>query len=123
MFLCENVIIEEKTRYVTLINCFSRRKIAHFPSVPMDFILFAVLLNGRGQVRLDTVIEDLDTSDEIDRRSNVFNFFDPKQEFRFRTRFVRYSFDKPHSYEFKLLADGEMIANTILNVSQMEDEE
>ena len=118
LFVCEKVLVEEGTRYTTLINCFSNRKFDRFPSEPIDFLLFAILLNGRGRVRLDAVMEDVDTSNEFDRRSSVFDFFDPKQEFRFRAKYNSFSFKQPGSYEFKLLADGEMIANTVVNVTQ-----
>jgi hypothetical protein len=38
--VCEQVIIEEKTRNVTPVNCFSRRKYGSFPSEMTPFSVF-----------------------------------------------------------------------------------
>lgn len=118
VFLCEKVIIEESTRYVNLLNCFSRRKVDRFPSEPMDFVLFALLLNGRGKVRLETVVEDAESLEEIDRQSVIFEFPDPLSELRFRMQYKAKSFQAPGKYVFNLLANGEIVATTVLTLEQ-----
>ncbi len=50
VFLCENVIVEERSRNVSLINCFSRRLAEQFPTPPQRFVLYAVFVNGLGTI-------------------------------------------------------------------------
>jgi hypothetical protein len=116
LILCEKVVVEEKSRFVSLVNCFTRKKIARFPSEPMDFVLFALLLNGRGPVRLEAIVEDAATSVEIDRHSGICEFRSPLSEVRFQKQYSNVSFPTPGDYEFQLLADGEIIANTVLHL-------
>ena len=49
MLTCEQVIIEEKTRNVTPVNCFSERTVTRFPSETFPFIVFAPLTDGAGK--------------------------------------------------------------------------
>ncbi len=60
LLLCEQVIIEERTRNVTPVNCFTHRVLRRFPSEPFPFTVFAVLTDGRGKMPLDIVVERLD---------------------------------------------------------------
>ena len=121
LFLCEKVIVEEGTHFVSLVNCFARKKFASFPSAPMDFVMFAILLNGRGSVRLDTVVENTETLVEIDRQSVVFKFPHPLSQLRFSKRYYAVSFPEPGDYEFQLLADGEIVVSTILRLRIQEE--
>ena len=81
--LCEQVIIEEETRNVTLVNCFTHRRVEEF-ALPNQFriVVFAMLSDGIGKMLLEVVVERLDTFDEIDRVSQTFDFGDPLQTLR-----------------------------------------
>ena len=60
LLLCEQVIIEEKTRNVTPVNCFTHRRVKHFPSESFPFVVFMLLSNGLGESRLEVVINRLE---------------------------------------------------------------
>lgn len=49
LFLCEQVIVEERTRNVTPVNCFTQRAVKAFPG-SFSFVLFAVLTDGLGEI-------------------------------------------------------------------------
>jgi hypothetical protein len=114
--LCDTLLVDEETKLVSLINCFSRRTAPFFPTPPMSFALYAMLLNGRGHVQLDLVIENRDTIEEVDRRSTTVFFQDPLRPLRFRSRYDGFSFQYPGDYELNLAADGETIASTVLRI-------
>src|SRR5437773_10702408 len=72
--LCEQVIVEEKTRNVTLVNCFTHRTVEQFPSEPISFVAFAVLCDGSGEITLEVVLQRLDTLEVVKRVSLVTHF-------------------------------------------------
>ena len=110
LYLCEQVIYEEGTRYVTLVNSFSRRFVQHDPPEPLAFVVFARLTEGQGQIPLELVITRLDTLDEIYQQQAIAVFEDPLRVIRFVLRFHAYSFPQLGVYDVVLLADGEPIA-------------
>jgi hypothetical protein len=110
LLICEQVIIEEQTRNVTLVNCFTRLKAAQFPTEPKRFVVFAALTDGQGDIQLDLMIERLDTLEEIYRESRRVGFTDRLQEVRFVLRVTDCSFPVAGPYEISLKADGELLA-------------
>jgi hypothetical protein len=122
LLLCEQVIIEEKTRNVTIVNSFTHRALPEFPSDPAPFIVFAILTDGLGEVSLEIVVEELDTLEETYRRSVSFRFANPLQEVRCVFRMVDCSFPSPGQYQIRLMADGEQLAQRKFNIVQRGDE-
>src|SRR5438132_657334 len=60
LLVCEQLIVEERTHNITLVNCFTKLKAEHFPSEPRRLAVFAALVDGLGEVALELVIERLD---------------------------------------------------------------
>jgi hypothetical protein len=110
LLVCEQVIVEENTGNVTLVNCFRRRKVAGFPADPFPFVVFAILTDGSGQITLEVRIERLDTLDEVYQVSHTIRFPDPLQEVRCVIRLRDCSFPVAGPYQVTLLADNEPIA-------------
>ena len=111
LFLCEQVIVEEGTGNVTLVNCFTYRKVRQFPSERSSFVVFFLLTDGFGPVPVQVVIQRLDTLDEIYKYSRVLQFTSPLQEARCTLRVQGLSFPVPGSYEVTLFAGGDPIAS------------
>lgn len=110
LFLCEQVIIEEGTRNLTLVNCFRQRQVKQFPSESAPFTVFALLTNGIGEMPMALVIQRLDTLDEIYRRSAQVKFAGPLQEYWFRPLVQHCSFPVAGHYQACLFANHELIA-------------
>lgn len=72
LLLCEQLIIEEGTRNVTPVNCFTQRAAPNFPWTSAPFTVVAWLANGNGEVNLELVIEDADTLAELHKRIMPF---------------------------------------------------
>ena len=109
LLVCEQVVVEEATHNVTLVNCFTKLKAEQFPSDGHRFAVFATLADGLGDVTRDVAIQRLDDYDEIYRRSHVVRFVDPLQEVRFVLRITHCSFPVAGAYQASLLMDGEPI--------------
>jgi hypothetical protein len=110
LLVCDQVVIEEGTRNVTLVNCFTRLKAAKFPTEPKRFVVFAALTDGLGDIQLDVLIERLDTLEEIYRESRRVEFTNRLQEVRYVFRVTDCSFPVAGAYEISLTADGESLA-------------
>ena len=120
LLVCEQVIVEETTRNVTPVNCFTRRFVEQFPSEPIALVVFAILKDGIGEIRLNLVISRLDTYDEILQRSVLVRFAGPLQEVRCLFRIQGCSFPVSGEYEFALFADLEPIALRTIRIKEKE---
>jgi hypothetical protein len=109
LMLCEQVIVEENTRNITPVNCFNHRTFDSFPSEKNPFIVFALLTDGSGEMRLEVVIQRLDTLDEI-YRSQLVRFPNPLQDLRCTIRIRDCSFPVAGHYQVVLFFDNEMTA-------------
>ncbi len=117
LILCEQVIVEETTRNMTLINTSARLRCGSFPSAPQRFCMYAVLTDGLGEARMSAVIARLDTFDEVYARDWQMRFVDPLRETRLAVRFGKVVFPIAARYQVSLHADGELIGQSILQVS------
>ena len=114
--LCRLVIVEEKTRNVTLANTFQRLQVDEFPSQPTPFFAYTVLTDGLGEFNLDLVVSRCDTLDEIYSRSFKASSSDPLHQWQVYWHIRSCSFPVPSTYQFALQADGEPITQLILDV-------
>jgi hypothetical protein len=116
LLLCEQIIIEETTRNVTPVNCFSRRTVGHFPSDPFPFVAFALLTDGLGRMSLKLSIDRLDTLEEIYQWETPFQFPSPLQTVRYWLRIRDCSFPVPGYYQVSLSADDDTLAQRRINI-------
>ena len=117
LLLCEQVIVEDSTRNLTPVNCFSRRVLKDFPSEPLSFVVFVVLTDGMGKMNLAVVIQELGSLEVIHERVIACHFTNPLQEARGIIR-VHCSFPKPGHYQVSLLAEKELVAQRKLILLQ-----
>ena len=110
LFLCEQVIREEGTRNITLVNCFTRKRVRRDPPEPIRFVVHAFLVNGLGDMRLAVVALRLDNGDEVLRRERAVSFRNRLQEAQLTFRVPGFAFPARGHYEIVLLADEEPIA-------------
>ena len=112
LLTCEQIIVEEGTKNVTPVNCFSRRTADAFPWAAPPFHVLEVLL--------EVVIEDTDTLEEVYRRGSTFRLTTPLQQLRMSMRMNSIMFPGPQAYRVLLLADGEIIAQRKLVIDVKE---
>jgi len=118
LLLCEQAVIEERTRNVTLVNCFSRRAVERFPSEMFPFVVFALLTNGLGEISLELVIQRLDTFDEVYQRIISFRLANPLQEAKLLLRVRDCSFPVAGVYQVALLVENEPLAQRRVRIAQ-----
>jgi hypothetical protein len=117
LWLCEDVLVEEHSKSITLIRAFDRLRVRAFPSRPVDFIAYAVLTDGLGPMTLTLGVSHADTLDEIYYRRAPLTLTDPLATTRIRFRVRSCSFPTPGRYEISRRADEELITYCLVNVS------
>src|SRR5437588_2389454 len=122
LLLCEAAVIEEKTRNVTLVNQFTQLQFDAFPSVPRPFTVCSLLTDGLGEANLFLRIVTLDTLEDIYLRSWTMMFRNPLSQVRLLLRVRHCSFPLAGPYQFALEADGDMIAQCVLQVNSPEEQ-
>jgi hypothetical protein len=118
LILCQQVIVEERTRNVTLVNSFGRLEVDGFPSSPQSFTVHAILTDGLGEVAIDLAIARLDTLETIYARSWRTTWENPLRVIHFLARVNSCSFPVAGWYQVSLAADNEPITRTVMNVIQ-----
>jgi hypothetical protein len=118
--LCEQVIVEETTRNITLVNCFTRLHLRNLPAEATRLAVFAALTDGIGDATISLVVHRLDTMEELYNQEYRVRFSDPLQEVRVLFRLNRLVFPSAVRYQFALMADGELIAHRVAQVIEME---
>ena len=113
--LCEQVIFEAETSNITLVNCFSSRRVEQFPAT-ISFVVVAFLTDGDGEMPVNILIHRLDTFEEIYRHSTNVQFANPLRTVRLWLRIRERSFPIEGSYQVSLLIDGEPVARRRLAV-------
>jgi hypothetical protein len=108
---CENLILEEGTRNITLVNCFVRREAKSFPTDSISFIVFAILTDGAGEMPLAIVISGLDSLEQIYREERRIELTNPLQEIGSRFLIRDCVFPAAGYYEVSLVANREFIAH------------
>jgi hypothetical protein len=121
LILCEQVIIEENTRNVTLVNSFSRLRFPSFPASPQQFVVYTVLTDGLGDGTISLVVSRLDTLEDVYAHDWPVEFTDPLRRVRLVMRPTGLSFPEPVRYQVSLLADGEYLAQCVLRVVSEEE--
>src|SRR5262245_13229011 len=121
MTLCDYVIVEERTKKVSLIGSFTGLAVAAFPALVAPFSVFAALTDGRGDGTVEVRVTRLETNEQVAAARGSVHFPDPLAEASCRFRFHQCSFPAAGYYQFTLLVDGEWAAQRRIRVYSKED--
>jgi len=114
--LCDYVIVEEKTKKVSLIGCFTGIAANHFPAAVQPFSVFAVLTDGLGDATIKLSVSRLDTQEEVLTRQMAYRFPDRLVEVRVHFRITQAVLPDPGWYQCTLFVDGQWVAHRRVNV-------
>jgi hypothetical protein len=119
--VCEQVIVEEGTRNITLVNCFTRLRVGELPSAGR-LANFAMLTDGLGDGTVSVVVENLENLEEVFAQQNPIRFSDSLQEVRILFRLSRLSFPVAGRYQITLFVDSDPVAHRVIAVLTTEDD-
>ncbi len=116
LILCHQVIVEAITGNVTLVNSFSRLKAAKFPTLPKELLVYAMLTDGMGPLKLSLIVSRLDNLEDILVQSGDALFTDPLHERRLYIHLHVVRFPVRGKYQVSLLANDEWVAQCSLEL-------
>jgi hypothetical protein len=120
LLLCEQVIVDDHTKRLTPVNCFSKWVIEGPLEEPQAFYAVALLTSGHGSMPAALWIERLDNGDIVFLREFKVRFEDPLEQYRLMLRLRRVEFPGAGGYQASLWMDGESIAVARFSVVQKE---
>jgi hypothetical protein len=118
--LCDYVIVEERTKKVSLIGTFAGIRVNEFPATPSPFSVFAVLTDGQGHATIRLSVVQLETDEEVYAYQSQVHFADPLAEVSFHLRVHQCVFPAAGAYQFTLLVDGDWVAQRRIRVYSAE---
>jgi hypothetical protein len=86
LLLCEQLIIEEGTKNVTPVNCFTQRTAEASPWTSPPFLVLGWLTDGEGEIALDVIVEETNSLQELYRSATKVRFSSPLQQGRLSIR-------------------------------------
>lgn len=113
--LCEKIIVEEGTKTVSLIGCFTKLGMDSFPTPPERVCLFAALTDGLGEGTIDLLITRLETGEVIASNRSRVRFVDRLSTLRLMFR-LKVLFPAPGKYQFAIWLDGQWLSHTVFHV-------
>ncbi len=116
VYLCEQVIVEETTRHLTLVNCFTHRVVTQFPSEDLSFIVFTTLIDGLGEMPIRVSVQRLDALDDILEYSARLRFNDPLRGLRCVVRIHGLTFPTQGYYVVRVFVGGDLVGERRLHV-------
>ncbi len=106
LHVCERVIENPATRYLTLVNRLSVLRAVEFPTT-FSFSVFAVFVDGFGMKAFRVEIERLANGLVIHEFPTIVDFPDRLLEVTFRLELSEIVFWHPGEYDVSLTIDGE----------------
>lgn len=122
LILCEQVLVDQRTRNPSAINIFTGRAVEQFPSDPQRFSVFAALTDGQGDGTIELVGVRLDTGDQFYAQQHPIHFPQRAVVVNVHIRVRNLRFPVAGWYEFLLLIDRELVAGRRLRVYQMPEQ-
>jgi hypothetical protein len=116
LVVCEQLVVEKHTDNVSLINCFTIKKVAAFPSDPQRFAVVAFMTDGRGEVPMELIVKGLTDLEVIHRHAMKVSFPSRLHEVRFLFRVTDCVFPSPGAYDVCLLTKNELLAQHRISV-------
>ena len=109
LILCEKVIVEEKTRNLTLVSTFTKLLADEFPLRQEKFGLASVLTGGQGDATVDLVFTQLETDEEIYSIQRTMRFPGRLEEVQLVFHVRDCWFPGPGDYDVTLFVDGDPV--------------
>jgi hypothetical protein len=116
--VCEQVIVDYRTRNVSLINRFTRFVATEFPFTPLPYCIYAVLTGGQGEAEITLTLTNVRTDEEVASILRRMTFADRFAEVQVLFRFTTIAFPEPGENLFTLMVDDDWITHCRIRVGE-----
>lgn len=114
--LCDYLIVDERTKKVSLIGTFTGVSAAEVPTTLPPFYAYALLSDSQGRVPVELIVTRLDTMQIVHTARNVLTFPDRLAEVHCIMRIPACQVPVAGAYQVTLQTGGEWIAQQRLRV-------
>jgi len=114
--MCQQVVIEETTRHVTLVNRLRRLVVESFPSAAKELVVCAILTDGLSEMDLTLEIASLVSMDSVHSFTWKIKLGEALRETWCHLKLNRVAFPENGRYQVSLLANREFVAQMTLDV-------
>ena len=115
--VCHEAIVEEKTRDVTLVNCFRKLRLPGFPAELATATVCVVLTDGKGEGRLTLTVTSLADLRDVFTKVWRIRLSDPLKEVWFLLPVSGCVIPGPGKYEIAVAIDNNRVAQTAIHFS------
>lgn len=119
--LCDYLIVEERTKKVSLIGTFTTILGSQFPAAAQPFSVFAVLTDGLGDAAVSLVVKYLATDQEVYSYQNTVQFPDRLFQLQLHIRINALVWPYAGWYDCLLMIDNQFITNRRIRVKDPEN--
>ena len=121
MSLCDQVIRDQQTHKLSLINLFNELRAKHFPCTHPRLYVYVCLTNGRGNCEGTLALVDIDANRTIARLSGPITFRSPLQVVEMSFELNALAFPRAGTYRFEFLCDNEPVGARDLHATVAPD--
>jgi hypothetical protein len=121
--LSKMAVVEEKTRNVTLVNCFRRLKVVSVAETLRPFVASAILTDGLGVADFALTVTRLETMENVHEQFWQGNFFDPMERVWLLFPIEDCLVPAPGRYQITLSVESEPITHCILEILEKGSEQ
>lgn len=106
VIICENAVIDEKTKNLSLFGIFDSIGTRGFPAIYSKFNIVTHYIGDRSTYEQTIVIKHRESQEEIARLSTHFNIAISGGRARIIGNFLNINFQRGGEYEVEILIDG-----------------
>ncbi len=119
IIVCDEIIRDETTKKLTLVNIFNNVNGTKFPLSLRKVVVFVSLTGGRGAVEGELRLVKADQvpgTGPLVQTKGPINFPNPLSVVEIAFNLMNVTFHKPGKYSFEFLADGQLVGSKRFNV-------
>ncbi len=116
LYLCDYVIVEERSRNASLINTFTARRAEGVPVLLNPFHAFTMMSDGHGEYEMALVFRHLEQDRELLSMRVKQTFPSPLTAVRLNLRIERLRVPAFGTYDATLLANRQWVAHCVFQI-------
>jgi hypothetical protein len=116
LLLCKNFAVDTQTAEVSLVGLVYSLRSPVFPTPVVPLTAYSLLYDGAGEGTMELSIQQLETEQEIFRKTRWFAFAERGRFTEFEMRLKKCIFPAPGRYGVALRFDGRDLAWRLLNL-------
>jgi hypothetical protein len=117
IYVCENAFLSEGSKNLNLIGIFERITVSSFPR---NFPVFFLTVHIQFEEEKEHNVEIKVIANGV-MQEEIFQYNVDGKKVQIIHKFINYKFESAGDYEFQIIADGENLGSTTINLQKKND--